>query len=208
MTGRAKAAAAMAAWQHLAPGRRAGRKTRHGQGHGAAGHDEVLRAGPALARVEVGVPVWSFPRALLRIILVVFSFQRRVELWGSVSQPVTTHAAIIAGSVFLCAILHMLFIWPCDCVMSKWPRTAIDEVCGRPHDQQQGSEPHRRDGDEGGSALDGGLAGEWTGLPRVEGRGRCGGQLGGPGLERLAQGVADLGMRVVSHVRILGIAAY
>ena len=31
---------------------------------------------------------------------------------------------------------------------------------------------------------------DWT--PRVERRGRCGGQLGGPGLERLAQGVSDL----------------
>ena len=68
---------------------------------------------------------WGFPRALLRIILLVFSFQRRVGLWGSVSQPVTTYAAIIAGSVFSCAILHMLFIWPCDCLMSKWPRLRL-----------------------------------------------------------------------------------
>ena len=59
------------------------------------------------------------------IILLVFSFQRRVGLWGSVSQPVTTYAAIIAGSVFSCAILHMLFIWPCDCLMSKWPRLRL-----------------------------------------------------------------------------------
>ena len=68
---------------------------------------------------------WGFPRALLRIILLVFSFQRRVGLWESVSQPVTTYAAIIAGSVFSCAILHMLFIWPCDCLMSKWPRLRL-----------------------------------------------------------------------------------
>ena len=60
---------------------------------------------------------WGFPRALLRIILLVFSFQRRVGLWGSVSQAVTTYAAIIAGSVFSCAILHML--------MSKWPRLRL-----------------------------------------------------------------------------------
>ena len=68
---------------------------------------------------------WRFPRALLRIILLVFSFQRRVGPWGSVSQPVTTCAAIIAGSVFSCAILHMLFIWPCDCLLSKWPRLRL-----------------------------------------------------------------------------------
>ena len=41
------------------------------------------------------------------------------------SQPVTTDAAIIAGSVFSCAILQMLFIWPCDCLMSKWPRLRL-----------------------------------------------------------------------------------
>ena len=70
---------------------------------------------------------WGFPKALLRIILVVFSFQRRVGLWGSVSQPVTSYAAIIAGSVFSCAILHMLFIWPCECLMSKWPRLRLTE---------------------------------------------------------------------------------
>ena len=67
----------------------------------------------------------GFPRALLRIILLVFGFQRRVGLWCSVSQPVTTYAAIIAGSVFSCAILHMLFTWPCDCLMSKWPRLRL-----------------------------------------------------------------------------------
>ena len=68
---------------------------------------------------------WGFPRALLRIILLVFSFQRRVGLRSSVSQPVTTYAATIAGSVFFCAILHMLFIWPCDCLMSKWARLRL-----------------------------------------------------------------------------------
>ena len=73
---------------------------------------------------------WGFPRALLRIIFLVFSFPRRVGLWGSVSQPVTPYAATIAGSVFSCAILHVLFIWTCDCLMSKWPPTAADEVRG------------------------------------------------------------------------------
>ena len=51
--------------------------------------------------------------------------KRRVGLCGSVSQPVTTNAAIIAGSVFSCAILHMLFMWPCDCLMSKWPQLRL-----------------------------------------------------------------------------------
>ena len=38
-------------------GGRAGRQTRHGQGYGAAGHDEMLRARPALARVEMFMPL-------------------------------------------------------------------------------------------------------------------------------------------------------
>ena len=57
----------------------------------------------------------GFPRALLRVILVLFSFQRRVGLWGSASQPATYAATI---SVFSCAILHVLFIWPCDCLVN------------------------------------------------------------------------------------------
>ena len=32
---------------------------------------------------------------------------------------------IIAGSVFSCAILHMLFTWPCDCLISKGPRLRL-----------------------------------------------------------------------------------
>ena len=68
---------------------------------------------------------WDFPRGLLRVILLVFSFQCRVGLWGATSEPTQTYAAIIAGSVFSCAILHMLFIWPCDCLMSKWPRLRL-----------------------------------------------------------------------------------
>ena len=46
--------------------------------------------------------------------------------------------------------------------------TAIDEVRGRPHDQPQRNEPHRRGGDHRCSELDGWLAGERDGLPRVE----------------------------------------
>ena len=37
----------------------------------------------------------------------------------------TTYEAIIAGSVFSCAILHVWFIWPCDCLMNKWPRLRL-----------------------------------------------------------------------------------
>ena len=38
-------------------GGRARRQTRYGQGHGAFGHDNVHRAGAALARLELGMPL-------------------------------------------------------------------------------------------------------------------------------------------------------
>ena len=61
----------------------------------------------------MGIPL-GFPTSAAQDLLSVFSFQRRVGLRASVSQPVTTYAAIIAGSVFSCAIL-----------MSKWPRLRL-----------------------------------------------------------------------------------
>ena len=116
--------AEMAAWQHLVL--EEGQDDKPGVGRATALMDmtkcfEQVR----LWHVWRWGCHWGFPRALLRIILLVFSFQRRVGLWGSMSQPVRTYAAIIAGSVFSCAILHMLFIWPCDCLMSKWPRLRL-----------------------------------------------------------------------------------
>ena len=152
----------------------------------------MLRAGPALAGVE-------FPRALLRIILVVFR--------------VTTHAAIIAGSVFSCAILHMLFIWPCDCLMSKWPRqrltkfvddltisyrsmnhtvaTVITEaVSSMVGWLQKGLDFDVSKGEEG-----------------VEGKSVV--LVSNASLKAaLTSSTKALGMRVVSHARILGVDAY
>ena len=91
----------MAAWQHLVL--EDGQDDKPGMGRATALLDmtkcfEQVR----LWHVWRWRCHWVFPKALLRIILVVFNFQRRVGLWESVSQPVTTHAAIIAGSVFSC----------------------------------------------------------------------------------------------------------
>ena len=94
---------------------------------------------------------WGFP--LLRIILVVFSFLRRVGLWGSVSQPVTTRFGLL-----LCHpshVVHLALRLSDEQVAS----TAIDEVRGRSHDQLQRNEPCSRYGNHRGSELDGGLAG-------------------------------------------------
>ena len=116
--------AEMAGWQHLVL--EAGQDDKPGMGRTTAPPDMTKCFEQVwLWHVWRWGCHWGFPRALLRIILLVFSFQRRVGLWGSVSQPVTTHAAIIAGSVFSCAILHILFIWPCDCLMSEWHRLRL-----------------------------------------------------------------------------------
>ena len=53
-------------------------------------------------------------RALLRVILIVFSFQRRMFCGDKTSTPMQMYAAIIAGSVSSCAMLHLLSICSCD----------------------------------------------------------------------------------------------
>ena len=163
--------AEIAAWQHLVLEEGHDDKTRHGQGHGAAGHEvrlwHVWRLGCLL----------GFPRALLRISLLVFSFQRRVGLRRSVSQPVTTYAAIIAGSVFSCAIL-----------MSKWPRLRLTKYVDDLTISYRGMN----------HTVATVITEWWAGLPRVKRRGRRGGQVSGSGLERFAQsgtGLVDEGAR-------------
>ena len=90
--------------------------------------------------------------------------------------------------------------------------TATHEICGRPHNQLQRSEPRGRDSDRRDSELNDGLAGKLVGLPRVRGRGRNRGQVGDIGLERrakaaLASPMKASSIKVVSHARILGIDA-
>ena len=68
---------------------------------------------------------WKVPRRLLRLILTVFSFQRRLIVEGSASEATETITAIVAGSVFSCAILHMVLIWPCDRLLSLWPAVSL-----------------------------------------------------------------------------------
>ena len=131
-----------------------------------------------------------------------FSFARLISSCAqtlAASQPVTTYAAIIAGSGFL--VRHP----PCALFTTH-------EICGRPYDQLQRSEPHGRDSDHGGSELNDELARKWVRLSRVERRGRNGVQVGDVGLERFSQGGSGLASasegtwhEVVSHARILGI---
>ena len=68
---------------------------------------------------------WGVPKRLLRVILSVFAFQRRLIVEGSHSVPVSTVAAIIAGSTFSCAILHIVLVWPCDRLLRLWPSISL-----------------------------------------------------------------------------------
>lgn len=44
---------------------------------------------------------------------------------GSFSEATSTITAIVAGSVFSCAILHMILIWPCDRLLHLWLRLSL-----------------------------------------------------------------------------------
>ena len=150
--------AEMAAWQHLVL--EEGQDDKPGQGHGAAGHDEVFRH-----VVEVGMPL-ELPESVAQDHPLGLQFSTPcgiVEVTArdnlrshhcrfGLLQRHPPHALHLALRLF----------------DKQVAPTAIDEVRGRSHGQLQRNEPHSRDGDHGGSELDGGLAGEWAGLPRVE----------------------------------------
>ena len=144
-----------------------------------------------------------FPRALLRVVLTVFSFQRRVGLWGSASQPLTTYSAITAGSGFLVYHSSLLFIQPCDCLMSRWPRLRLSKCV-----DDFTIEPHGRDSDHGGSEVNDGL--DFHVSKDEEGmEGKSVVLVSNGALKTaLASSMKALGMRVVSHARILGIDVY
>ena len=97
----------------------------------------------------------------------VFSFQRRVGLGVGVAAGDDLRCRRRRFGLLLChpsRVVHLAFRLSDEQVAS----TAIDEVRGQSHDQQQRNEPRSRDGDHRGSELDGGLVGERAGLPRIE----------------------------------------
>ena len=64
---------------------------------------------------------WGVPVGLLKLLLQVFSFQKTIIVDGSHSKPVRTVNAIIPGSAFSCAILHIVLLWPCDKLLQLYP---------------------------------------------------------------------------------------
>ena len=134
-------------------------------------------------------------------------------LWGLVSQPVTTCEAIIAGSVFSCAILHMLFIWPCDCLMSKWPRLRLTKYVDDLTISYRGmNHAVATVITEAVSSMGGWLeSGLDFHVSKVEDgvEGKSVVLVSNATLKAaLTSSTMPLGMRVVSHARILGVDAY
>ena len=58
---------------------------------------------------------------LLKLILQVFTFQRTMIVEGSHSNRIRTVNAIVPGSAFSCAILHIVLLWPCDKLLRLLP---------------------------------------------------------------------------------------
>ena len=64
---------------------------------------------------------WGVPVGLLKLILQVFTFQRTMIVEGSHSNRIRTVNAIVPGSAFSCAILHIVLLWPCDNLLRLLP---------------------------------------------------------------------------------------
>ena len=64
---------------------------------------------------------WKVPRRLLRMICLTYSMARRILYRNSYSSAVSTVTAIVPGSVFAIATLHMVLLYPCDQVVHRWP---------------------------------------------------------------------------------------
>ena len=64
---------------------------------------------------------WEVPTRLLRMLCVCYSIGRRIQYKGSLSTEVSTVTAIVPGSAFAIAALHMVMLHPCDQLIARWP---------------------------------------------------------------------------------------
>ena len=67
---------------------------------------------------------------LLKLILQVFTFQRTIIVEGSHSDRIHTFNAIVPGSAFSCAILHIVLLWPCDNLLKLFPYIRLAKYVG------------------------------------------------------------------------------
>ena len=67
----------------------------------------------------------GFPALILRMVLEIFSFTRRLLLSGAVSDPVDTLSAILAGSGFATDAMFIVLIKPCDTLVKEIPASDL-----------------------------------------------------------------------------------
>ena len=74
----------------------------------------------------------GFPRRVLRLMLVSFSAARTIVLDGCRSNVVEVVTAIVPGSRFAMAALHIIMLEPCDLLLARWPTAdgVVEQVCG------------------------------------------------------------------------------
>ena len=93
----------------------------------AAGLLDLVKAFE-MVRLEL---VWArglelgFPALILRMVMEVFSFTRRLMLSGAVSDPVDTLSAILAGSGFATDAMFIVLVKPCDTLVKEFPTSDL-----------------------------------------------------------------------------------
>ena len=81
-----------------------------------------------MVRLEL---VWArglelgFPALILRMVMEIFSFTRRLLLTGAVSDPIDTLSAILAGSGFATDAMFIVLIKPCDTLVRELPASEL-----------------------------------------------------------------------------------
>ena len=70
---------------------------------------------------------WGFPPRVLRLMLASYSLARTIAIDGCHSDCVTVISAIVPGSRFALAALHLVLLEPCDITRSRWPEVGLDK---------------------------------------------------------------------------------
>ena len=127
----------------LGAGGRAGQQTRHGQGHSATGHDEVLLAGSALARLELMTPM-ELPTSAAQDHPPGLQLSTAFGIVGvgvAARDDLRSHHRRLGPSRVPSSTCSSSRLGLPDELMSNVASTTSDEVRGRSHDQLQRDEP-------------------------------------------------------------------
>ncbi|CAK0816831.1 unnamed protein product, partial [Prorocentrum cordatum] len=68
---------------------------------------------------------WGFPPRVLRLILASYSLARALLVDGCHSECVAVVSAIVPGSRFALAVLHLVLLEPCDLLRGRWHEVSL-----------------------------------------------------------------------------------